>query len=106
MAQRSGNLQAVALLLVAVVLISLVPPVLVASGGAGSPFLFNAMWRLGTALGCFLLLSIHQPGLMFNKLFWRLVRGRAGHWMVLLLVFNGVEYGLFSAPVGSEGRQG
>ena len=64
---RGGNLPAIGYMSAAVLIFSLVPLVIVEVDGAGNPFLFNAGWRLGASVGCFLVLLVFWRPLILDR---------------------------------------
>lgn len=90
------NRQATGFMLGAVLLFSFVPLVIVLGGGPESPFLFNAVWRLGVAIGFLLILLLFYRSVLLNgkvlTLAWRSIKS----WSLLFALPHAVEYALFS----------
>lgn len=72
---NNRNKTAVGLMFVAVLGYSLLP-LFVALGGNESPFIFNAVFRIGMASGCALFLLIAYRHLLFSKTVWSLIKNR------------------------------
>ena len=90
------NLQAAGFMLGAVLFISFIPLVITQGGGIESPFLFNAGWRLGTAVGCLsALLAFYRPVLLAPQVI-SLVASSALSWALLGATINSLEYALFA----------
>ena len=90
------NLKATGFMLVAVLIFSFVPLAIVLGGGPGSPFLFNAVWRLGVAVGILLFLLLLYRSVLLNAevlaLAGRSIKSRF-FWGAVILSFS---YALFS----------
>lgn len=80
----------------AVLLYSFAPVAIVLGGGPETPFLFNAVWQLGSAVGCLLILLLFYRSVLLNteviSLVGRSIKNRF-FWGGVLLSF---EYALFS----------
>ena len=93
----SRNLPGVALMLAAAGGASLIPLVIKWASGEGSPFLFNAAWRSGVALGCLVILAAFYGGFVRRE--WRVLwrnRGRLLSWPVMGTVAGNQDYAFFS----------
>ena len=91
---------AVGLMLVAVGGASLIPLVIKWGGGEESPFLFNSGWRLGTGVGCLLVLVTFFRSLVRAE--WRVLwayRVRLVSWPFLCAVLGTLDYGLFALSI-------
>ena len=83
----------------AVLFISFIPLVITQGGGVESPFLFNAGWRLGTAVGCLLaLLALYRPILLDPQVISTVARN-AFSWALFGATINSLEYALFAWSV-------
>ena len=94
----SGNGMAVGLMLGYVAVQSLVP-LFVALGGEGSPFIFNAAWRVGTTIGyalVLLTLLIVFRGALFSGEVWRVVRSRVLSLEMILWMASFIGLGLYA----------
>ena len=90
------NLLAAGFMLGAVLLYSFAPVAIVLGGGPESPFLFNAVWRLGVAAGILLILLSFYRSVLLNVKVLTSVRRNIKSWFLLLALLNAVEYALFS----------
>ena len=90
------NRQATGFMLGAVLLLSLVPLVIVLGDGPESPFLFNAVWRLGSAVGCLLILLLFYRSVLLNTEVISLVGRSVKSWIFLGAVILSFDYALFS----------
>lgn len=90
------NRKATGFMLGAVLLYSFAPVAIVLGGGPEAPFLFNAVWQLGSAVGCLLILLLFYRSVLLNteviSLVGRSIKNRF-FWGGVLLSF---EYALFS----------
>ena len=83
-------------MLLAVLTWSFVPLLIKVSGGLESPFLFNAVWRVGVAIAG-LLICLREFRLVFlNKDVWDAIRKRLVRFAILCAVLNSFQYALFS----------
>ena len=79
---------------------SFIPLVIRWAGGDESPFLFNAGWRMGTALGCTLVLGTFFLGFIRGQ--WRglwALRRRFLSWPVLGTALGTLDYALFALSI-------
>ncbi len=90
------NLLAAGFMLGAVLLYSFAPVAIVLGGGPESPFLFNAVWRLGVAAGILLILLLFYRSVLLNVKVLTSVGRNVKSWFLLLALLNAVEYALFS----------
>ena len=116
----NNNLKAVGFMLITAGIWALVPLGVDVTGGAASPFFFNAGWRIGGVIGCVVVLMV-----AFHKLLFKLLSGEGaelrqeigksfglglrparegerkyGGWAVLYGVFGKFEYAIFAFAVG------
>ena len=114
------NLTAVGCMLITAGIWALAPLGVDVTGGAESPFFFNAGWRIGGVIGCVVVLLVRFHKLLLNLLSKRgaEVRGKMGEsfglglsadqngnrnyggWAVLYGVFGKFEYAIFAFAVG------
>ena len=90
------NLQATGFMLAAVLLYSFAPVAIVLGGGPESPFLFNAVWHLGSAVGCLLILLTFYRSVLLNAEVISLAGRNVKSWIFLGAVILSFEYALFS----------
>ena len=90
------DLRGASIMLVAVLAWSVVPLLFAHSGGLASPFLFNAVWRLGVALSGLCLAWWFFRPVFQNPLVWTKVRKNLVRWAMLMAVFNSFQYAFFS----------
>ena len=97
---RGGRGGALVLMALAVVLGSFVPLVIALGGGADAPFLFNSCWRLGAALGCFVVEVVFFRDLVGDgwRILWR-CRGTGWFWAAGAALLGTLDYALFSASI-------
>ncbi len=91
----NGARTATALIAACVVLQAFVP-VFAAMGGGESPFIFNAAWRIGAAVGCALFLAAACRALAFDGDVWSLVWRRARSRAMLLWVLACLNMALYA----------
>ena len=90
------NIKAVLFMLAAVMFLSFIPLLITRSGGAESPFLFNAGWRLGIAVGCLLtLFALYRP-ILLNRAALALAARSSVSWAILGTIINSFSYALFA----------
>ena len=114
------NLAALGCMLITAGIWALVPLGVDVTGGADSPFFFNAGWRIGGVIGCVFVLLLRYHRLLLGLLLDREtnVRGEIGKyfglglradqdgkrhyggWAVLYGVFGKFEYAIFAFAVG------
>ena len=83
-------------MLVVVLGISLVPLVFDLGQASERPFLFNAGWRLGVALGCLVCLAVFYRRLLLNRAILSSVLHRLPRWALVLAALGNCEYMLFA----------
>lgn len=93
--QQNRNKTAAALMFVAVMGFSLIP-LFVAWGGSQSPFIFNAMWKVGLAIVCVLFVTIAYRSLIFDKYVWKAVAQNAVNRSMLLWLVGYVDFALYA----------
>lgn len=72
-------------------------PLALAVGDAGAyPFMFNALWRAGGAAGCFAILAIGWPRLLFSGAIWRTLRRRIICWTMAIVVIGQFDFALMA----------
>ena len=71
-------------------------PLFVALGDGGSPFVFNAAWRVGVVFGCVLILTFAYRDMLFRKDTWRVVWRRIGTLPMLLWVVAYLELAFYA----------
>ena len=69
------------------------------SQAAAYPFLYNAVWRLATALGLLVLMVAAGRGWLMRLAVWRLLAGRLGHWRVALSCLSVLDMVMFSVAL-------
>lgn len=90
------NIKAVLFMLAAVMFLSFIPLLITRSGGAESPFLFNAGWRLGIAVGCLLtLFALYRP-ILLNRAALALAARSSVSWAIFGTIVNSFSYALFA----------
>ena len=92
----TGDRAALSYMVAAVGIYSTIPLIIAAAGGIGSPFLFNAGWRLGLTVGYGLFLWFWHRRLVQNSDVRAVIRRRILCWSFLPMVFNNFELALFS----------
>lgn len=93
--QQNRNKTAAALMFVAVIGFSLIP-LFVAWGGSQSPFIFNAMWKVGLAIVCVLFVTIAYRPLIFDKYVWNAVAQSLINRSMLLWLVGYVDFALYA----------
>ena len=83
-------------MVIVVVGISVIPLLLNLGGSSDAPFLFNAFWRLGVALGCLFFVCAFYLPVITNLGVLRLVVRRVACWAILFAVLGNCEYLLFA----------
>ena len=72
-------------------------PLALALGDAGAyPFIFNALWRMGGAVGCLAIIAIAWPRLLFNGATWRVLRGRIVCWTMTIVILGQFDFALMA----------
>ena len=97
---RGTNLSAVGYMLLAVLGFSLTPLFIDQVAGFRSPFLFNAWFRVGASVGCFLFLLAYYRSTGLSRGSWTIIRNWVFGWpdnrlLILATVVN-LEYALFA----------
>lgn len=90
------NLSAIGYMLIAALSISFIPVLIALAEGSRSPFLFNAGWRLGVAMGCLFFLFAFYWRLLCNRAILSLVMKRTASWAILLAIVGNCEYVFFT----------
>lgn len=90
------NRLAVGFMLTAVLFFSFMPLVFARSGAAESPFLFNAIWRLGVALGCLIVLLSFYRAVLLNRAVRLTIVKSVVSWAMFWSIFSTINQGLFS----------
>lgn len=94
---RGGqNRQATGFMLVAVLLFSFVPLAIVLGGGPEAPFLFNAVWQLGVAIGILLILLLFYRSVLLNSKVLALIGRNIKSWIFWAALPSSFGYVLFS----------
>ena len=94
---RGGqNLLAAGIMLGAVLIYSFAPVAIVSGGGPESPFLFNAVWWLGVAVGILLILLLFYRSVLLNAEVLALAGQSLKSWIFLGAVITSFSYALFS----------
>ena len=93
---QGRNRTAAGYMLAAVVSLSLIPLLIVWGKGTESPFLFNALWRLGLGFGYLLLLLVVYRSLLLNKQIITKIRHHIFRWSMLFLIINNFQLATFS----------
>ena len=84
------------MMLSAVLLWSCVPLIFAKSGGVDSPFLFNAVWRVGVVLsGVFIFWGIFRE-IVLNPAVWLVVGRNLFRWTLPMAMLNSFQFALFS----------
>ena len=94
--EQRYNLSAIGYMLIAALSISFIPVLIALADGSRSPFLFNAGWRLGVALGCLFFLLAFYWRLLCNRAILSLVMKRTASWAILLAIVGNCEYVFFT----------
>ena len=90
------NRLAVGFMLTAVLFFSFVPLVFARSGAAESPFLFNAIWRLGVTLGCLIVLLVFYRAALLNRAVQLTIVKNVVSWGMFWSVFSVMNQSLFA----------
>ena len=85
-----GNLAAIIYMMVAVLGLSVMPPVVSLAGGGENPFLVSAGLRIGLILGYAVFLSVGYWSILRSPSLWKLVSQRVVSW---IMVFAVLAYG-------------
>ena len=93
---RSRGITGAGYMIVAVLGVSVIPLLFSLAGSSESPFLFNASWRLGAALGCLSFLGVFYRPLVADRQIRSLVVRRVVTWGILFAVLGNCEYLLFA----------
>ena len=101
LADRGGNnLSAMGYMLHAVLGFSLIPLFIDLVAGFQSPFMFNAWFRIGSSIGCLLLLLAYYPSTGLGRDSWTTIRSWIFGWpdnkLLLLATVVNLEYALFA----------
>ena len=93
---RGHNNAAMAYMLAAVLFYSFIPLVIAGSNGVESPFLFNAVWRCGVVVGCFLTLFAFYWRLLLNRNVLRVAAQHTVGWAIFWATIGNFDYALFA----------
>ncbi len=94
--QEERNRAAVGYMLLAVVLGSLIPTLFVWGNAQTNPFLFNAGWRFGVAIGCLGFLVAFHSSLIFDKKVMGIIARRVPNWAMLFAVIGNLDFTMFT----------
>lgn len=94
--QEGRNRAAVGYMLLAVVLGSLIPTLFVWGNAQTNPFLFNAGWRFGVAIGCLGFLVAFHSSLIFDKKVMGIIARRVPNWAMLFAVIGNLDFTMFT----------
>ena len=94
--QEGRNRAAVGYMLLAVVLGSLIPTLFVWGNAQTNPFLFNAGWRFGVAIGCLGFLIAFHSSLIFDKKVMGIIARRVPNWAMLFAVIGNLDFTMFT----------
>lgn len=94
--QEGRNRTAVGYMLLTVVLGSLIPTLFVWGNAQTNPFLFNASWRFGVAIGCLGFLVAFHTSLIFDKKVMGIIARRVPNWAMLFAVIGSLDYTMFT----------
>ena len=84
------------MMLAAVLLWSCVPVIFAKSGGIESPFLFNAVWRLGVVVSVLFIFWGMFRRILLDRRVWTVVARNILRWTLLMAVLNSFQFALFS----------
>ena len=94
----SGGLRArvLGLMLLAALGGSIAPLALPLADAGKRPFLFSALWRVGGAAGCAVIMALIWPRLTFNRAVLRALRGRVVCWGMILIILGQFDFALIA----------
>ena len=95
----SGNRVAAGYVLAATVGYSSMPLVIDWGRGGEAPFLFNAGWRYGFAVGCILFLSIAHGRRLLSKRIWGHILPRIWVWAMVFAVISHFDSTFFTISI-------